>query len=203
VNLPLIQVARGCAVAYGGDKIHCFNPRLDLELTFLCTNASSVMHPSAAFLCATSLRQAVVREPPVYTADLFDVFWRFPRPSSFSFKCGGRNTEYSRCKPSTHAASWLFLSLPLLLSVAMVDVSLLLFDRQYTELSGLGALARVANPVCPWHRFSFASLDLRLLAGMVCWSIWGMESCTVYEHTKFKNNFRYNTMHTDYVHVNT
>ena len=83
-NLPLSQVVRGCAAAFGGDKLHCFG--LDVGLTFLCTNESSVLDPSAAFLWATFLRQAVVREPPVYTADLFDVFWHFSQLSSFSCK---------------------------------------------------------------------------------------------------------------------
>jgi len=61
------------------------------------------------------------------------------------------------------------LPLSLLLSVPMVDASALLSDKQYTDLSGLGARACIekpVTPVCPWRRF-FAFLDLQLLTGMV------------------------------------
>lgn len=81
------------------------------------------------------------------------------------------------------AAAWSSLPLSLLLSVSMVDAPVLVSDKQYTDRSGLGALARFAafaKPERPSHRFFFATLDLRLPTGMV-WVYWGngsVEDCT-------------------------
>jgi hypothetical protein len=60
-------------------------------------------------------------------------------------------------------------SLPpsLLLSVPIVDVSVLLSDKQYTDPSVLGALAGFTKPVCPCFRLFLAFLDLRFRAGML------------------------------------
>jgi hypothetical protein len=79
------------------------------------------------------------------------------------------------------AAAWSSLPLPLLLSVSIVDASVLVSDKEYTDLSGLGALARFTKPEQPSSRFFLASLDLRLLTGMVLgkWGDRGVEEHTI------------------------
>src|SRR6266699_3728103 len=70
------------------------------------------------------------------------------------------------------AAVWLSLPLLLLLSVSIVDASVLVSDKLYTDLSGLGALAHFAKLKCPLHRFFFVTLAFWLLTGIVC-VYWG------------------------------
>jgi hypothetical protein len=83
-------------------------------------------------------------------------------------------TLHGRCHLVTVVSS------SLAAAVSMVDASVLVSDKIYTNLSGLGAPYRFAKPECPSCRFLFATLDLWLLQGMV-WVYWGKGS--VEEHT--------------------
>ena len=96
-------------------------------------------------------------------------------------------------------AAWSSLSPPLLLPVPMVDASVLLSNKQYTELLVLGALACFAKPECPWCRFFFAFLDLQFRIGMV-WVYRG--NGRVEGHIRFKA-FHCNMTYTVYLHENT
>jgi len=69
----------------------------------------------------------------------------------------------------------------------MVDASVWPSDKQYTEPSGLEALAHFAKPDCPSRCLFLAALDLQLTTGMV-WVYLGNGS--VEGHTKLKYNLR-------------
>ena len=83
-------------------------------------------------------------------------------------------------------AAWSSLPLQLLLSVSTFEASVSLSDKQYTDPSGLGALARFAKLDCPWGRFFFALLDLWLRTGMV----WVYQGGRAEGHMKLHYNLR-------------
>jgi hypothetical protein len=75
------------------NEIYSSHIHVHKELTFCDKKALIFMDPSAAFFQAVPFRQAVVREPPVYTGILLDIFWRFSRVFSLCRSRGGRNIE--------------------------------------------------------------------------------------------------------------
>ena len=134
-------------------------------------NASSVVHPFAAFLCTVFFCKIVVHESPIYTAIWVNILWRFSWVFATASRCrwGGRNTAYRCCSASTEVAASSSPSMLLLCSTSISDASELSLVMQYSEpelSSPCGLVACLVNNLCaPW-RLCLAVLDCLLPRGM-------------------------------------
>ena len=135
-------------------------------------NASSIVHPFAAFLRTVFFCQITVCESSVYTAIRVDILRRFSWVFATALRCrwGGRNTAYRCCSASTEVATSSSPSRSSLLSTLISNASELSLVMQYSEpeLSSLyGPVACLANDVrASWH-FCFALLDRLLPSGIL------------------------------------
>ncbi len=135
-------------------------------------NASSVVHPFAAFLCTVFFCKIVVHESPIYTAIWINILWRFSWVFATASRCrwGGRNTAYRHCSASMEVATSSSPSWLLLLPTSISDASELSLVMQYSEpehSSLCRLVACLANNVRALWCFCFALLDHLLLRGIL------------------------------------